>query len=94
LFPNEFCLLLKARKFAAERNPACVADEVAIVKVQVADEEVIRKPEAPEVANVPINLNVRSAERSPPPARPKPEFIALDEETAEMPSENVAVFAS
>ena len=36
---------------------------------------------------------VLSEERSPPPASPVPVFIALEDETAVMPRENVAVFA-
>ena len=75
----------KVMKSAAERNPAWVADEVAMVKVQVAEEEAMVRPVVPEVANAPANQIVLSAERSPPPASAAPALTARDDETALMP---------
>ena len=46
------------------------------------------------VENAKFTQSVLSAERSPPPKRPEPALIVRDDETALMPSENVAVFAS
>ena len=80
LLPREFCLLLKVVQSAAERNPACVADEVAIVNVQVAEEEEIVRPVVPLVANDPPNQRVRFVVRSPPPTSPVPAVIVVPDE--------------
>ena len=62
---------------------------VAIVMVQVAEEDAMVIPEAPDVAKVPAKKMVRSAERSPPPASPVPVFTALVDETMVKPNERV-----
>ena len=63
------------------------------MKVQAPDDEAIVSPVVPLVANDPANQIVLSADRSPPPARADPAFIALDDETAVIPKEKVAVLA-
>jgi len=80
LLPNEFCLLLKVFQSSEERNPACVAEEVAIVNVQAPEEEAMVRPVFPDVANDPPNQRVRFEVRSPPPTSPVPAVIEVDEE--------------
>ena len=65
--PSEFCLPLKVSQSAAERKPASVAEEVAIVKVQDPEDEAMVRPVVPDVAKEPANQRVRSADKSPPP---------------------------
>src|SRR5512134_5941 len=45
-------LLLKVFQSAAERKPGTLPVEVAMVKVQVPEEDVMERPERPEVARV------------------------------------------
>jgi hypothetical protein len=82
-------LELKVVQSPDERYPFCEPVEVAIVKVQAPDDEEMVMPVSPLVANDPAKYMVRSAERSPPPARPVPVFTALDDETAVRPREIV-----
>ena len=55
-----------------------MAEEVAIVKVQVAEEEEMVRPVVPEVAKDPPNQIVLFAVRSPPPWRPVPAVIEVE----------------
>lgn len=91
LDPREFCFPLNVPQSPELKNPDCVADEVAIVKVQLPDEEEMVRPVFPLVANDPPNHRVRSAERSPPPTRPVPAEIARVLDTIVKPSENAPV---
>ncbi len=84
-------LLLKVDQSAEERNPAWEAVAVAIWNVHVADEEVMERPEFPLVAYVAARKRVRSAERSPPPARPVEVLMARVDETMVKPKERVGV---
>ncbi len=74
-----------------ERKPLTLAVEVGCENVHVPEEDAIRMFEGPDVAKLPVNQSVRSADKSPPPVSPKPVLIAREEDTAEIPRENAPV---
>ena len=78
LLPREFCLPANIPKSAAERNPACVADDVAIVKVHSPDDEEMVRPVSPDVANVEPFQRVTFPVKAPPPWRPVPAITCVE----------------
>ncbi len=63
--------------------------DVAMVNVQAPEDEEILRPDNPDVAKEPANHKLRSADRSPPPARAKPEVMLRVLETGVIESVRV-----